>query len=303
MDEWWKIIATPLVGAAIGYVTNWIAVKMLFRPREEIRILGVRLPLTPGVIPRGKSRLARAVGRAVEQQLLTREVLEEVLLSDEKKEMVRSAAEGWLQDKKESEETLRQAADRTFSEEAVDDFVDTAEEAAADLIYNRILAMDVGRIVAEKVLETVKEKLGESMFGMMLGGTFVDPVVRQVEEKINECVEEYGRPVVEQMVAEESEKLQDKTVGEAAACLETYGVDPAEFVVKEYEKLIKDRLPQALDVMKLSEIVEERINAMDVMEVEELMLSIMKKELGAVINLGALIGLILGLFNVAILYI
>ena len=100
MDEWWKIIATPLVGAAIGYVTNWIAVKMLFRPREEIRILGVRLPLTPGVIPRGKSRLARAVGRAVEQQLLTREVLEEVLLSDEKKEMVRSAAEGGLQDKK-----------------------------------------------------------------------------------------------------------------------------------------------------------------------------------------------------------
>ena len=67
--------------------------------------------------------------------------------------------------------------------------------------------------------------------------------------------------------------------------------------------LIKDRLPQVLDVMKLSEIVEERINAMDVMEVEELMLSIMKKELGAVINLGALIGLILGLFNVAILYI
>ena len=42
---------------------------------------------------------------------------------------------------------------------------------------------------------------------------------------------------------------------------------------------------------------------MDVSEVEELMLSIMKKELGAVVNLGALIGLILGLVNAAILYI
>ena len=42
---------------------------------------------------------------------------------------------------------------------------------------------------------------------------------------------------------------------------------------------------------------------MDVAEVEELMLSIMKKELGAVVNLGALIGLILGLINAVILYI
>ncbi len=303
MNEWWKIIATPLVGAVIGYVTNWIAVKMLFRPRKEIRILGVRLPLTPGVIPRGKRRLARAVGQAVEQQLLTREVLEEVLLSDEKKEMVRSAAAHWMQEKRESGETLRQAADRTFSEENVDGFLKKAEDAATDLIYNRLLSMDVGRIVSEKVLETVREKLGESMFGMMLGGSFVDPVVRQVEEKINEYVEEHGRPVVEQIVEEESEKLQGKTVGETAECLESCGMDPAGFAVKEYEILVKKRLPQALDAMKLSEIVEERINAMDVVEVEELMLSIMKKELGAVVSLGALIGFILGLFNVAILYI
>ena len=60
---------------------------------------------------------------------------------------------------------------------------------------------------------------------------------------------------------------------------------------------------KVLDNLHLSSIVEERINAMNVAEVEELMLSIMKKELGAVVNLGALIGLILGLVNAAILYI
>ena len=61
----WKYIATPLIGAVIGYVTNWIAVKMLFRPRKEIRVFGKRLPFTPGVIPRGQGRLARAVGNAL----------------------------------------------------------------------------------------------------------------------------------------------------------------------------------------------------------------------------------------------
>ena len=52
--------------------------------------------------------------------------------------------------------------------------------------------------------------------------------------------------------------------------------------------------------MKLSLVVEERINAMQVEEVEELVLSIMNKELGAIVNLGAVIGFILGLINVII---
>ena len=38
------MIAGPAVGAVIGYVTNWIAVKMLFLPRKELRLFGRRVP-------------------------------------------------------------------------------------------------------------------------------------------------------------------------------------------------------------------------------------------------------------------
>ena len=131
----------------------------------------------------------------------------------------------------------------------------------------------------------------------------LEPIARQVEEKINEYVAEYGRSVVEQMVLDESETLQQKTVGDTFTQLEAYGVDIPELVVKQYESMVSEKLPKVLDNLHLSSIVEERINAMNVAEVEELMLSIMKKELGAVVNLGALIGLILGLVNAAILYI
>ena len=53
-----KYIAAPLIGALIGYCTNYIAVKMLFRPRHEKYFFGHKVPLTPGAIPKGKTRLA-----------------------------------------------------------------------------------------------------------------------------------------------------------------------------------------------------------------------------------------------------
>lgn len=303
MFAYWKLITTPLIGAVIGYATNWVAVKMLFRPQKEVRLFGRRLPFTPGVIPKGKERLAWAVGRAVEEKLLAREVLQEVLLSEEKKEVVRKAAADMLERQKMSQETLREAAERITSEEKTEHFLERAEETVTDMIYDKVLQKNVGEIIADKVLEIAKEKLKDSMFGMMLGGSLLEPIARQVEEKINEYVAEYGRPVVEQMVREESENLQAKTVGELFEQIEDSGVDLPALAVEQYESLVRTRLPVVLDSLRLSEIVEERIQAMDVSEVEELMLSIMKKELGAVVNLGALIGLILGLVNAAILYI
>lgn len=303
MFAYWKLITTPLIGAVIGYATNWVAVKMLFRPQKEVRLFGRQLPFTPGVIPKGKERLARAVGRAVEEKLLAREVLQEVLLSEEKKEVVRKAAADMLERQKMSQETLREAAERIISEEKTEHFLERAEETVTDMIYDKVLQKNVGEIIADKVLEIAKEKLKDSMFGMMLGGSLLEPIARQVEEKINEYVAEYGRPVVEQMVREESENLQAKTVGELFEQIEDSGVDLPALAVEQYESLVRTRLPVVLDSLRLSEIVEERIQAMDVSEVEELMLSIMKKELGAVVNLGALIGLILGLVNAAILYI
>ena len=61
----------PLLGALIGYVTNYIAIRMLFRPLKAWRLLGLRVPLTPGIIPAKRDELARRMGDMVGDHLLT----------------------------------------------------------------------------------------------------------------------------------------------------------------------------------------------------------------------------------------
>jgi len=65
----------PLVGALIGYVTNKIAITMLFRPHREKRFLGLRVPFTPGIIPRQRHELARSIARQVSRELFTVEAV------------------------------------------------------------------------------------------------------------------------------------------------------------------------------------------------------------------------------------
>jgi uncharacterized membrane protein YheB (UPF0754 family) len=68
-------IIPPLAGAIIGYLTNAVAIKMLFRPLHAVRIFGIILPFTPGVLPRQRHKLADNIGAIVENQLLTADII------------------------------------------------------------------------------------------------------------------------------------------------------------------------------------------------------------------------------------
>lgn len=65
-----------MVGGVIGYFTNDLAIKMLFRPYRPILIGGQPLPFTPGLIPRNQERLAKRVADTVMSSLLTPEELQ-----------------------------------------------------------------------------------------------------------------------------------------------------------------------------------------------------------------------------------
>ncbi len=70
-QQYFPYLIPPLLGAVIGYVTNYIAIRMLFRPLRAWRILGLRVPLTPGIIPAKRGELAVKMGEMVGDHLLT----------------------------------------------------------------------------------------------------------------------------------------------------------------------------------------------------------------------------------------
>jgi len=72
----WLYAAPPVLGAIIGYFTNDIAIKMLFRPYRTLYIGGKRVPFTPGLIPRNQERLAMRVADTIMGSLLTPEELQ-----------------------------------------------------------------------------------------------------------------------------------------------------------------------------------------------------------------------------------
>ena len=70
--------------------------------------------------------------------------------------------------------------------------------------------------------------------------------------------------------------------------------------MQEAKKAVSGCSENLMQRIDLSGIVESKINAMSADELETLVMSVMKKELNTIVNLGALIGFVLGLLNIFI---
>ena len=99
------------------------------------------------------------------------------------------------------------------------------------------------------------------------------------------------------MVKKEIEKYSSLSISELSANLKNADFTFDDIVIACYEKLVDTKVSDFLKTLNISKIVSEKIKAMDVLDLEKLLLDIMKKELNALVNLGAVIGFILGLLN------
>ena len=68
-----QIIITVLLAAFTGWITTWIAIKMLFHPRRPIRFLGLTIQ---GIFPKNQRLIAEKLGQVVSKELLSFDEIE-----------------------------------------------------------------------------------------------------------------------------------------------------------------------------------------------------------------------------------
>ncbi|WP_456395390.1 DUF445 domain-containing protein [Desulfurobacterium sp.] len=83
-----QLLVPPIVGGIIGYFTNYVAIKMLFKPRKAIYLGRWKLPFTPGLIPSKREKLALSIAKVVKENLLTEETVRKRLNEERVKKSI-----------------------------------------------------------------------------------------------------------------------------------------------------------------------------------------------------------------------
>lgn len=91
----WTYIAIPIISAFIGWFTNWIAIKMLFHPKEPKKILGITFH---GIFPKRQRQFAEKLGKLVSAELLSFSDIESKITDPNNLDKIMPAVEKHIDD-------------------------------------------------------------------------------------------------------------------------------------------------------------------------------------------------------------
>lgn len=185
------LILTPFITAAIGWFTNWVAIKMLFHPRVPKRVLFWKWQ---GLIPRRQSQLAKESAEIIEREILQQHMIQNEIRKIEMSPYLETAAHKIVWERigpqlraipllgsfinDSTLEKFESIASASMKEEAdpLMEKVATEFEASVNLkqiIESKIAAFDIDRLenivnqVAQREFRTI-ERLG-AVLGFIIG--------------------------------------------------------------------------------------------------------------------------------------
>lgn len=285
-------LSGPVIGAVIGYCTNYIAVKMLFYPRKEIKIWGHKLPFTPGAIPKGKPRLAKAIGSIVATTLLSEEdIKEKILSSDTENAVVGRMLNVLSTDIRSSMIPLFQ------SEEKYEIVKDKVAEELTNQILEALDQIDIGSTIAREGERVIKEKIKGTMLEMFLTEDLISSFIQPMGGEIMNFINENGKSYIEPEVLSRVNSLEESTMLELLDKMDIGEDSVRQMAVSIYHTVAETTVSNMLGQLNIAEMIADKINKMSVEDLEKMVLSVMKKELDTIVNLGALVGGLLGIIN------
>jgi uncharacterized membrane protein YheB (UPF0754 family) len=169
----WLFLIIPVISAFIGWITNWIAIKMLFHPRKPVRVLGIPFQ---GIFPKRQRQFAEKLGKLVSNELLSYTDIEQKVTNPENLKKLLPVVEGHI------DQFLRQKlsdvfpvismfiGDKTINQ-LKEVFMSELEQLFPVLMKNYMVnlkqELDLERIVIEKVSAFSTDKLESILYQIM----------------------------------------------------------------------------------------------------------------------------------------
>lgn len=294
-----QILIPPVIGGIIGYITNDIAIKMLFHPRKPIYIGKWKLPFTPGLIPKEKDRVARSIGQVISTQLLNSDTLVDVLTSDEMIGKLRSGLEKIIADNRQNKDTLNEVLNRIVPPQMVNQSIDSVKTQLVYLICSELNAIKFGERVSARILQKVNQSVSGVAKGFGFGfNLFDESLLQTLAENIGEVLDkalfEHSGEIVKDLVDSEAEKMLQMRICDIISKYDEKIPDLLTHVVAAYTYVVRNNMETLLKGLDIGKIVEEKISSFSVVQLESMIFGIMKKELRAIVYMGALLGFLMG---------
>ncbi|MEW5068859.1 hypothetical protein BLX91_08010 [Bacillus subtilis] len=356
-----------VIGAAIGAVTNHLAIQMLFRPYKAYYLFGKRVPFTPGLIPRRRDELAKQMGLMVVNHLLTPEGIKKRLVSDAAKTQALRVGEQLIQKLSLSEVTVKEALEKAGMkrpEKAADAWISSWTDDKLNELFRQYGHQSLKELVPIEVQEKLEEKIPmisgyilsrsvsyfESDEGKIRLGNMIDDFLKErgmlgsmvqmflgnssladrvLPELLKFLRNEETNKLLSDLLKNEWGKLREYTFNEAdekwnakalifslkRRVLQAFSTAPffdntiGTLTVRYESELTQQMLPALLDKLlegissnlesvlkrlRLEEIVKEQVDQFPVERLEEMVLSISKKEFKMITYLGGLLGGMIG---------
>lgn len=163
----------PVIAALTGYITNYIAIKMLFHPRKKVKILFLEIQ---GIFPKRQKNLAEKLGKIVAEELFSIEDVKNSLQNPDSTEDISTIVDTRLNDFLDNRlieampmlamfmnDEIKQKIKSTLLEEVqlmlpelIDRFISKIEND-----------VDIEKTVYEKVVSFSTDKLEDILYSIM----------------------------------------------------------------------------------------------------------------------------------------
>lgn len=290
-----ELIVSPLIGGIIGLVTNNIAIKMLFKPYTEIYLGKIRLPFTPGLIPKERPRIARAIGQVVGNELLDVGTMKDALCSEKVHDIFEEKFQECMKDYTKDETSLSQYAEKKKLKNRMDGLESQLSELAGEYVTKELLERRISEQLLDAAMEEISNRLNPLLLTMASGA--INAAKEPLARRLDEMIKENCPAIVNEYIDMKYDEVLKTQVRDVAYGVDKKMPDLSHIIWRAYTSVVQEKAQSFLGAIDIAKIVEDKINEYNIEDFEKLLLDICHKELRAVVWIGGLLGMLLGFIN------